>query len=112
MYSDLPNPAKLKYPPEDLAEELVDHAFSKVLYLFPMIHRPTFDTLRKSNLQMKSVSFARLYLMVCAVGSRFSDDERVYLKGEGGEVYWSSGGWDYFSQVLNMRCTCQLKETE
>ena len=45
---------------------------------------------------MHNDSFASTVLLVCAVGSRFSDDPRVLLEGE--ESFHSSG-WKWFDQV-------------
>lgn len=55
----------------------------------------------KAGLHKQNINFARIFLLVCALGARFSDDKRVALPGENG-VPWSSAGWVYFSQVMTI----------
>lgn len=103
--SRLPNPAvDLKYPPDDLAAELVKLCFEKALILLPVLHRPSFDRDLKAELHKRDLSFARIYLLVCAIGARYTSDPRVALKfaKDGGEpeIQWGSAGWMFFSQVV------------
>lgn len=100
----------LKFPPEDLAEDLIGLCFNKVMIIHPVLHRPTFERQRKAQLHKHDLHFGRIYLLVCAVGSRLSSDERVTLKAprgqEGaGNPLWSSAGWLYFSQAVSISST-------
>ncbi|KAF8315630.1 hypothetical protein DL93DRAFT_2033282, partial [Clavulina sp. PMI_390] len=64
----------------------------------PVIHQPTFEAQYISGLHLKSKSFAKSVLLVCAIGSRYCDDPRVYIK----EIGTHSAGWRYFAQVRDL----------
>lgn len=104
MTGNLPSLEELKFPPEDLIQELIDLSFDKVMVLFPLLHRPTFQKQVEEKVYLKDIYFARVFLLVCAVGSRYTEDPRVCLKHpKSGEVEWNSAGWHYFSQVMGMK---------
>ncbi|KAJ3505766.1 hypothetical protein NLJ89_g7247 [Agrocybe chaxingu] len=84
------------FPEPDLAEHLIDLYFEFVNLYLPLLHRPTFEKSVQDGLQHTNQSFASVYLLVCAVGSRFSADPRVRLDGI--ESYHSCG-WKWFDQV-------------
>ncbi|KAG8907760.1 hypothetical protein FRB99_002259 [Tulasnella sp. 403] len=92
----------LQFPPDDLASKLIEFCFSRILVLFPVVHRPTFERQCKEQLYKRDINFCRLYLLVCAIGSRSCDDERVCVKNDKGEVEWTSAGWSYFAQAVGM----------
>ena len=63
------------YPENDLLEHLIDAYFSNVNYTMPLLHKPTFI----NNLKYKKLhsDFAGVVLLVCAIGSQYSDDARI-----------------------------------
>ncbi|KAF8605200.1 hypothetical protein BDV93DRAFT_76481 [Ceratobasidium sp. AG-I] len=70
-------PQDLWFPPEDLLYSLVDLYFKRFNILLPLLHRPTFEAQLAEKLHWRDPSFAAVVLLVCANGSRFSDDTRV-----------------------------------
>ena len=64
--------------PADLAQTLVDLYFSKINIYLPLLHRPTFEKSVAEGLHHTDGLFASTYVLVCAVGARFSDDPRVF----------------------------------
>src|SRR5260221_4869204 len=68
--------------PADLAEELIDHYFRHVNLYLPLLHRPTFEEGLKANLHETDTGFASVYMLVCSLGSKFSNDPRVKYDGE------------------------------
>ncbi|KAF8605194.1 hypothetical protein BDV93DRAFT_76183 [Ceratobasidium sp. AG-I] len=70
-------PQDLWFPPEDLLYSLVDLYFKRFNILLPLLHRPTFEAQLADKLYWRDPSFAAVVLLVCANGSRFSDDTRV-----------------------------------
>lgn len=69
--------------------------------MLPVIHRPSFERDILLARHRRDIDFARLALVVCAVGSRFSDDDRVCLRDEHGKVERHSAGWSYFAQTMS-----------
>lgn len=90
------------FPPPDLLEILVDLYFTNLNAFIPLLHRPTFYASLNSNLHRRDEAFGGLVLLVCACGSRFSNDLRVVLEGQNS---WHSSGWQWFSQVYLFRKT-------
>lgn len=70
--------------------------------MHPVLHRPTFERQVAAGLHNQNINFARIYLLVCALGSRFSSDPRVTLPTADGKTHWASAGWSYFSQVMSI----------
>lgn len=85
------------FPPADLAEELIDHYFRNVNLYLPLLHRPTFEEGVKANLHHTEVGFDSVYMLVCSLGAKFSDDPRVKLDGEESS---HSAGWKWFNQTI------------
>ncbi|KAJ1311793.1 hypothetical protein OPQ81_010258 [Rhizoctonia solani] len=71
------SPQDLWFPPDDLLASLVDLYFTRFNIILPLLHRPTFEAQLEQKLHWKDPSFAAVVLLVCANGSRFSDDTRV-----------------------------------
>ncbi|KAH7926384.1 hypothetical protein BV22DRAFT_1063146 [Leucogyrophana mollusca] len=90
------------FPDEDLAASLVELYFAHVNIVTPLLHRPTFERKIAQGAHMHHSSFGAVYLLVCAVGARFSDDPRVFLEGHNSQ---HSAGWKYFEQVQMVRKT-------
>lgn len=84
------------FPPPDLLSSLTRLYFSKFNFFLPLLHRPSFERSIALGLHYTDVPFALIVLLVCALGSRYSNDERVKL---GGEDSWHSAGWEWFKQV-------------
>ncbi|KAF7294504.1 Fungal-trans domain-containing protein [Mycena kentingensis (nom. inval.)] len=89
-------PAQYTFPPPDLAESLIDLYFDNVNLLLPLLHRPTFDRQVAAGVPLENGGFAATYLLVCAIGSRYSSDPRVLLDGTDNS---HSCGWRWFEQL-------------
>lgn len=92
----LPN---YKYPDVDLMESLIRIYFDQLHYLAPCLHQQTFERKFRDGLHLSDRKFADIVLMVCAVASRYSDDERVYTKASDSSYSPQSAGWKWFTQV-------------
>ncbi|KDQ57491.1 hypothetical protein JAAARDRAFT_58100 [Jaapia argillacea MUCL 33604] len=101
------------FPPPDLAQSLIDLYFHHSNTQFPLLHRPTFERQWASGLHTRDVWFACLSMSLFAVGSRWSDDERVLSDGlsvgpSGSEGQpppdesrkWHRAGWKYFNASM------------
>lgn len=73
--------------------------FENINIFLPLLHRPSFERSIQEKLYLKDEGFASTLLLVCAVGSRWSNDPRVFL--EGGTA--NSCGWKWFDQVQVVR---------
>ncbi|TFK53572.1 hypothetical protein OE88DRAFT_1676793 [Heliocybe sulcata] len=87
------------FPEPDLMNDVVDLYFTKLNSLSPLLHRPTFQANIDDNLHLRDHKFAAVLLAVCAIGSRFSDDPRVYSEPDTPQ----SAGWQYYNQVHKIR---------
>src|SRR6266478_1593866 len=85
-----------KYPEEDLLWSLVDLFFHEVHIFFPLLHRPTFERELADGLHLRDLMFGNTVLLVCALGSKFSDDPRVLVEGSGTT---RSAGHQWYMQV-------------
>ncbi|KAJ6620015.1 fungal-specific transcription factor domain-containing protein [Mycena sp. CBHHK59/15] len=88
------------FPPPDLAASLVGLYFARVNLLIPLLHRPTFARELAAGLHHTNDIFAATFLLVCAVGSRFSADPRVLLDDTAHPL---SSGWRWFEQLQMVR---------
>src|SRR6266478_7452606 len=91
-----PDASTLEFPEEDLLWSLIDLYFREVNILFPLLHRPTFQRQVAEGLHLRSLMFGNTVLLVCALGSKFSDDLRVVVKGSGTTA---SAGHQWYGQV-------------
>ncbi|KAG8864937.1 hypothetical protein FRB96_003524 [Tulasnella sp. 330] len=98
----LPAVDSLRFPPPDLMRVLIDRCFVDVLNTMPVLHRPTFMKQYEEERHQTELEFARLLLVVCAIGARTSNDPRVCLSSPEGGIEWNSAGWMYFAQVHQM----------
>lgn len=85
------------FPPEDLIADLAGLYFSNSNCYLPLLHRPTFTGSVAEGLHHRNDMFAATVLLVCAVGSRWSNDPRVFLDDTNAR---HSCGWKWFDQVL------------
>jgi len=88
------------FPEDDLLIQLVDLYFTHVNLHQPLLHRPTFEKSIADKLHLTNKGFAVTLLVVCANGSRYSEDPRVFLDGMGSH---HSRGWKWFDQVQMVR---------
>ncbi|KAF8315626.1 hypothetical protein DL93DRAFT_2057071 [Clavulina sp. PMI_390] len=95
---EAPPPSTFTFPPEDLASMLFDMFFLHFTPFLPVLHRPTFEAQYRSGLHFKNTSFAKSVLLVCAIGSRYCEDPRVFIEAIGPQ----SAGWEYFTQVRDL----------
>jgi hypothetical protein len=91
--------SKLTFPDDDLFVSLVDFYFKEVNILLPLLHRPTFERQIAERLHMKDAMFGNVVLLVCALGSKYSDDPRNYLDSSNTR----SSGHKWYSQVDTCR---------
>lgn len=89
-------PSRYTFPDPDLLIMLVDLYFENINIFLPLLHRPTFERSIHQGLHFRDEKFGANVLLVCANGSRFSDDPRVLLDGEKSR---HSSGWKWFDQV-------------
>ena len=93
---DLPHSTPHSFPEHDLMQSLIELYFTHQNILFPLLHRPTIEKCVAHGLHLSNGLFAEKILLVCAIGSRYSDDPRVLLDDEPAPL---SRGWKWFSQV-------------
>ncbi|KAI0771317.1 fungal-specific transcription factor domain-containing protein [Trametes elegans] len=93
-------PPHKDFPPRDLLEKLVQLYFEHMNCYMPLLHRPTFEQGIKDGLHLHDEGFGSTVLLVCANGSRFTDDPRVLLEGHDTP---QSSGWKWFQQVQMVR---------
>ncbi|KAL4249328.1 ABC-transporter-regulating transcription factor-like protein [Abortiporus biennis] len=88
------------FPPDDLLASLTDLYFMHVNCYMPLLHRATFEKHIQEGLHHRDEGFGATVLLVCAVGSRFTDDTRVFLEGADST---HSAGWEWFRQIQLVR---------
>ncbi|PPQ70674.1 hypothetical protein CVT26_014613 [Gymnopilus dilepis] len=91
---------QFEFPAEDLAAHCIELYFTNINLYLPLLHRPSFEKSIKEGLHLTNHGFAHVYLLVCAVGSRYSKDPRVRLDDVDS---WHSAGWKWFNQVQMVR---------
>lgn len=95
-YSHPLDTQKFEFPEADLMPVLVDNYFAEINIYSGLLHRPTFEAEVASELHLRDRHFARMLLTVCALGSHYCDDPRVFLEGVSSK---QSSGWKWFRQV-------------
>jgi hypothetical protein len=96
------------YPDDDLMPSLIDAYFQHFNIFLPILHRPTFEKSVAEGLHFSDSMFGATVLLVCAHGSRFSEDPRVLAKGSDNH---RSAGWKWFEQVNVFRNTLYKRTT-
>lgn len=91
---------KYNFPPYDLIPSLVTLYFAHVNPFLPLLHRPTFERGITRGLHLTDSYFGATVLLVCALGSKYSDDPRVFVEGSNST---RSAGWHWYEQVRNLR---------
>ncbi|VDC05656.1 unnamed protein product [Peniophora sp. CBMAI 1063] len=84
------------FPDPDLLDDFINLYFLHVHTFAPVLHRPTFERDRRSELHLRDRTFGGVVLLICALAERFSQDSRVLAEGEQKR---QSFGWKWFSQV-------------
>ncbi|KAJ6452658.1 fungal-specific transcription factor domain-containing protein [Mycena sanguinolenta] len=82
------------FPPPDLLSALVDFYFAHSAIYYPVLHRPSFQRALAEDLHLRDDKFGALVLCVCAIGSRFSEDPRVFDSAKP-----LACGWNFFNQI-------------
>ena len=96
------------YPDADLIPSLIDAYFLHFNIFMPLLHRPTFEKSVAEGLHFKDSMFGAILLLVCAHGSRYSEDPRVLAEGSDSP---RSAGWKWFEQVNVFRRTLYQRTT-
>ncbi|KAJ7323956.1 fungal-specific transcription factor domain-containing protein [Mycena albidolilacea] len=91
----VPHVGSFVFPDPDLLPVLVDLYFLHRNLYFPVLHRPTFERSIADGLHTRDPSFGMVVLLVCAIGSRFSNDVRVQPRG----AEPLRCGWEFFDQL-------------
>ncbi|KAJ7212816.1 fungal-specific transcription factor domain-containing protein [Mycena haematopus] len=91
----VPHVGPYVFPDPDLLSALVNLYFVHQNLYFPLLHRPTFERSITGGLHTRDTTFGAVVLLVCAIGSRFSDDVRVGPPG----AEPLRRGWEFFDQL-------------
>ncbi|KIM40777.1 hypothetical protein M413DRAFT_446160 [Hebeloma cylindrosporum] len=91
---------KYNLPDPDLALHCIDLYFLHSNLYLPVLHRPTFERCVKEGLHFADDNFTSVFLLVCAIGARHSDNPLVRLDGVDSHI---SAGWKWFEQVQIMK---------
>ncbi|KAJ6541557.1 fungal-specific transcription factor domain-containing protein [Mycena capillaripes] len=89
------DPPRQLFPEDDLLKSLVAIYFEEINPLLGILHSPSFHQSISDGLHLHDPHFGAVVLVVCALGSRYSDDPRVFLDRDS-EL---SRGWKWFRQV-------------
>lgn len=84
------------FPEDDLLISCTNLFFENFNIFIPLLHRPSFTRGIQSKQHLKDDKFGGVVLLVCALGSRFSDDPRALSEGETSPL---SNGWKWFNQI-------------
>ncbi|KAJ7664066.1 fungal-specific transcription factor domain-containing protein [Mycena rosella] len=92
-----PGTQAYSFPEHGLMAHLIDLYFAHVNMYIALLHRPTFERSVNEGLHLRDDGFASTLLLVCAIGSRWSDDPRVIAPA--GATGRLACGWTWFDQV-------------
>ncbi|KAJ7043932.1 fungal-specific transcription factor domain-containing protein [Mycena alexandri] len=87
--------AHYTYPDGDLIGSLLELYFAIIHPTLPILHRPSFERSVAEGLHLSNMEFGGLLLSVLAIASRYSDDPRVFVKGDRS----LSSGWKFAKQL-------------
>ncbi|KAJ7645245.1 fungal-specific transcription factor domain-containing protein [Mycena polygramma] len=117
VWSPPPSPSPTyTFPPPPLLAALIDLYFAHVNAFLPLLHRPTFDAaVRAGEHHAPGAGFAKVLLLVCAVGARYAiwgnaapTGQRASegiggqggQRGDGGDdADAARAGWEWYDQV-------------
>lgn len=83
-------------PDDNLLHTLIDIYFDEVNVFLPLLHWPTFKKYVTAVQHLENSGFRQVLLLVCAVGSRYSEDPHVLLDNVSS---YHLAGWKWFDQV-------------
>ncbi|KAK1225643.1 Gypsy retrotransposon integrase-like protein 1 [Marasmius sp. AFHP31] len=92
------------FPDNSLLVSVVSLYFQHVNVHMPVLHEPTFKKKVMRGLHYENVDFGAVVLAVCALGARYSGDERAFAV----PGHSLSAGWRWFEQ-LQSHHTCAFK---
>ncbi|TIB65872.1 hypothetical protein E3P77_02570 [Wallemia ichthyophaga] len=88
-------------PPQELIDSLVEIYFENTGCHRPLLHKRTF---KEGNIQ--DIDHQRILWLVCAIGSRLSDDTCVLdsseVKADGTPHSYHSAGWPFFMKYVSI----------
>ncbi|PIL33896.1 transcription factor [Ganoderma sinense ZZ0214-1] len=90
-------PPDRSYPVADLMEKLIVGYFENINIYLPLLHEPTFRRSVAADAHLREPAFGAVLLLVCAIGSRWTDDPRVQTEDG------TTPGWCWFTQVDTVR---------
>ncbi|KAJ7164611.1 fungal-specific transcription factor domain-containing protein [Mycena crocata] len=96
-YEDRPH--SYVYPDSDLISALLELYFANIHPILPILHRTSFERSVAEGLHLTNMSFGTALLATLGLGSRYSDDPRVFVDGRS----TLSSGWPFVSQVQTAR---------
>jgi hypothetical protein len=98
QWQQTPEPYRdpLYFPDSDLMNALVELYFNQVNTFFPLLHRPSFVHSISQGLHYHDYYFGAVVLAVCALGARYSNDNRALYPGSDSE---HSIGWQWVRQI-------------
>ncbi|KAG8933375.1 hypothetical protein FRC02_012051 [Tulasnella sp. 418] len=92
------------FPPKDLGRSLIELFFDNFIPQYPIVDKTScLESFFKEKYK-SDPSEAALYLLICAVGSKWSSDPRVCVSPElsEGKIDFLSSGWKYFNQICSL----------
>ena len=90
-------PPNRSYPPADLMANLIAGYFDNMNIYLPLLHRTRFEKNVQEGVHLCEPAFGAVLLLVCAIGSRWTDDRR--MQTDDGTM----PGWGWFTQVDTVR---------
>ncbi|KIY46562.1 hypothetical protein FISHEDRAFT_47082 [Fistulina hepatica ATCC 64428] len=88
------------FPEYSLMGTLIALYFKHINTSVPILHRPTFETNVGEGLHLRDRYFGAVVLLVCALGSRYTDDPRTLPEGYPNR---HAAGYMWFEQVPWLR---------
>jgi hypothetical protein len=90
---------RFSFPEQDLLNHLIDNYFTFINPYIPLFNQFLFRRQVLEGLHLTNHGFAGTVLLVAALGSRASNDPRIYVDPN----QTQSGGWKWFNQVQDIR---------
>jgi hypothetical protein len=85
-----------QFPDLELMNHLIAKYFDEVNTIMPLLVRSAFIRDIENGLHYCDRGFASVLLVVCAIGSRYVRNPRVYVEGD---KLGTSSGWKWFNQA-------------
>ncbi|KIY44463.1 hypothetical protein FISHEDRAFT_26436, partial [Fistulina hepatica ATCC 64428] len=89
-----------QFPDFDLVASLIGLYFKHINTSIPILHRPTFEKSVFEGLHLRNHFFGATLLLVCSLGSRYSDDPRTIPEGCQDRL---AAGYHWFDQISWLR---------